>query len=135
MIPPNVLQRIAAARGKRPGKVKEYIQYVPGTNTHEKIFCKLCGIVIISLAPHGTHGHLIMVSLPPLQVVTLEFDDGSAHQTPMCNRCAAGLDDDDREAIYMADLIQFDDEEKRGMGVVPWQSLKDRKPRKVRKDR
>lgn len=57
-----------------------------------KLFCKGCGIGIDAYSQVA---------------VTIEFDDGSAHQTPMCKKCAGNEDKDFLEALYAADLAQW----------------------------
>ncbi len=44
--------------------------------------------------------------------MSIEFDNNSAHVTPMCKKCVNSKTEEDLEAIYVADLEEFDREEK-----------------------
>jgi len=105
-IPVDIQKKIDAVKDMR-GHLKHYCHYSPQDHcTYEKVCCKLCGCTIRSLVPHEKTGNLILVNCPNYTIVTLEFDDGSAHETPLCKQCALTLTDDDREQIYAQDLLQ-----------------------------
>jgi hypothetical protein len=85
----------------------------------EAVLCKKCGASLAALVEHEHGGHsrvengqvvkyrfLVMANLPTYDTVIIEFDDGSAHETPICKTCKPTLDADDLEAIYVADLDQ-----------------------------
>lgn len=86
----------------------------------EKCLCKCCGAVLWSLVPQdqmswsekkGDKTFIYMpVAMAPTNlydVATLELDDGSRHQTPMCKNCLN--DDFDLDAVYTADLKRLKD--------------------------
>ena len=70
------------------------------------VYCKGCGEKIKGLNdrwqlfPYGNYTEM-----------TIEFDNNSAHVTPMCKKCVSGKTEEDLEAIYVADLEEFDREE------------------------
>jgi len=132
-IPVDIQKKIDAVKDMR-GHLKHYCHYSPQDHcTYEKVCCKLCGCTIRSLVPHEKTGNLILVNCPNYTIVTLEFDDGSAHETPLCKQCALTLTDDDREQIYAQDLLQMEEEERRGMGKVPWPVFQNRHLKKREK--
>ena len=75
----------------------------------------------------------MLVNCPNYTIVTLEFEDGSAHETPLCKSCAVNLTDDQREQIYAQDLLQMEEEERRGMGKVAWPVFENRHLKKKEK--
>jgi len=132
-MPVDIQKKIDSVKD-RCGHLKHYCHYSPHDHcTYEKICCKLCGCTIRSLVPHEKTGHLIMVNCPNYTIVTLEFDDGSAHETPMCKSCAVTLTDDQQEQIYAQDLLQMEEEERRGMGSVAWSVFQNRHLKKKEK--
>ena len=132
-IPVDIQKKIDSVKD-RCGHLKHYCHYSSHDHcTYEKVCCKLCGCTIRSLVPHEKTGQLIMVNCPNYTIVTLEFDDGSAHETPLCKSCAINLTDDQREQIYAQDLLQMEEEERRGMGKVAWTVFQNRHLKKKEK--
>jgi len=132
-IPVDIQKKIDSVKD-RCGHLKHYCHYSSHDHcTYEKVCCKLCGCTIRSLVPHEKTGHLIMVNCPNYTIVTLEFDDGSAHETPLCKSCAVNLTYDQREQIYAQDLLQMEEEERRGMGKVAWTVFQNRHLKKKEK--
>lgn len=76
--------RIDAARKSGLLKAFDYISV--------DVLCKGCGVEI------GLYNQVKL---------TIEFDDGSAHETPVCKMCAGNKDKDFLEALYAADLAQW----------------------------
>jgi len=122
--------RIQASKTKNPKFHKPYIRLVPGTKTAiDQTLCKGCGEVIAALVQHERlPGHLVYAALVNYELLRIIFDNGSAHETPMCRSCAASLSDVELEDVYAADLAQFAKEEDEGLGKHPWHILADRKP-------
>ena len=56
------------------------------------VLCKGCGAEI------GKYGQVTK---------TIEFNDDTFHQTPMCKTCVSNQDKDFLEALYAADLAQW----------------------------
>lgn len=97
---------------KRKKKVKDnkhsgsYIERDPKSELIIAVLCKGCGEKIKGLNEKGQlfpYGNYIEI--------ILEFDDNSSHVTPMCKNCISGKTEEDLEAIYIADLEEFDREE------------------------
>lgn len=80
----NAQERIDTARKSGLLKAFDYMSV--------DVLCKGCGAKI------GKYNQV---------PVTIEFDDGSAHETPMCRGCAGNKDKDFLEALYAADLAQW----------------------------
>jgi hypothetical protein len=106
-----------SAKGGWPGlKVASYIQrnakgHVTG------VLCKRCGCVVKSKgAPKACY-----------METQINFSDGSRHITPLCSKCATGLDAKALESIYCADLLQLSDEEDAAGIIMQWSLLADRK--------
>ncbi len=107
------LARIAKARRGRPNLGKNTIQT-------RKVLCPLCEVPVRSLATTGFEDEKVMVNLDTYQVVTMEFNDGSAHQTVMCKKCAGTMNAEDAEAVYVANLAEFKQIEDNGGGEASW---------------
>lgn len=119
---------------KAKAKLKAWDYMVRGKGFDEKVLCKCCGAVLVSLIPHKTFQRngktieqMVMAQTPAYQQVDLEFDDGSAHSTVMCKGCAGNLKPEDYESIYAADMDDFVKLEKKG-AKIPWEMFEGRKP-------
>ncbi len=119
--------RIARARRGRPNLGRNTIQ-------KRKVLCPLCEVPVRSLARTGVGDEVVMSNLDTYQVVMFEFDDGSAHQTVMCKECSTGMTDDDAEAVYMANLAEFEQIENNGGGEAPWHLYESREITKFFKE-
>lgn len=74
-----------------------------------RVLCKICGTPIKDRAPDG-RGLGVLMTLAAYTEVTLEFDDGSAHVTPLCRSCAQSSSLEMLEACYGADMAQWQKE-------------------------
>lgn len=113
---------------------RDYMHYTD-TGANDAILCKVCGAVIVSLVPVGKlSDKVVATTLAPTstyKTVTLEMDDGTAHQTPLCVRCAKSVDAEQLLDLYMADLeTMLDLEDNKGGGEVAWEQM-DRTPLRV----
>ncbi|MEE9302864.1 MAG: hypothetical protein V3U84_03670 [Thiotrichaceae bacterium] len=96
---------------KRKKKIKHnkhnrrFIEY-DSNNFIIAVYCKGCGDKIKGLNSRGQ-----LFPYGNYTEITLEFDNNSAHVTPMCKKCVSGKTKEDLEALYIADLEQFDREE------------------------
>ena len=70
------------------------------------VYCKGCGDKIKGVNDRGQ-----LFEYGNYTEMTLEFDNNSAHVTPMCKKCVNSRTKEDMEAIYVADLEEFDREE------------------------
>lgn len=59
--------------------------------------------------------------------ITIEFDDGSAHVTPLCKECCKSVQVSDLESIYCADMEQLLSEES-STAPMNWGVWSKRKP-------
>lgn len=74
--------------------------------TPDAVLCKGCGDKIVRIEDG------IAYPLANYVVLRLEFDDGSAHDTPMCRRCTKDPSLD-VAGIYAADVSQWEKELKK----------------------
>lgn len=128
--PQKVRERIRRAVERKPRLASSYMQYHAGDDLYcEAVLCKLCGAQVRGLVPHEQYqNRLVMVSLPLYEEITIEFDDGSAHVTPLCSPCAEHLSPEDLEDIYAADMREMDSVARKRGGPVAWRRLEHRKP-------
>jgi len=120
---------------KRKDKVKDnrysrkYIDR-DGSGNITAVYCKGCGKQIKGINSRG-----LLFPYGNYTEVTIEFDDKSAHITPVCKKCANVQTKEDMEALYISDLEDFDIEE----GLYPsgndkvWDIYLSRTPLKIRK--
>ncbi len=92
------------------------------------VYCKGCGTQIQGLSRDN-----VLVPYWNYSSTTIEFDNGSRHQTPMCIRCDHVTGKDDLEAMYMADLEALDREDDIKDKKI-WDFYLDRIPEKIAKD-
>lgn len=64
-------------------------------------------------------------NLPAYTEMSLEFDDGSRHVTPVCRSCAIGVTPEIANKYYLMDLLRWADQE------LDWGHLINRKVTKV----
>ena len=122
-------KRIDKALGKVKLKAGKYVAYHPESpGTIEAVLCKFCGARIKGwVSQERYQNRMSLLALPLYEEVTIEFDDGSAHVTPMCSKCADTLDAEKVEAAYVADMQEFAEAEGKGAGAVNWKMFQDRK--------
>ncbi len=92
------------------------------------VYCKGCGTQIKGLNSENT-----LVPYWNYREITIEFDNGSAHMTPACIKCANVSNKENLEAMYVADLEEFDIEDD-GADAKIWNVYLDRIPTKIRKE-
>ena len=107
---------------------RKYIKRHPDNHDFiTAVYCKGCGAQIKGLNdkqqlfPYGNYIE-----------ITIEFDNGSAHATPLCKECINVRTKDDIEAMYIADLEEFETEAGNTDGEV-WDVYLDRIPTKIAK--
>lgn len=131
MPPPKAVKdRITKALGRKPNLGQSALQWHKDDPLFlEAVYCPICRRKIRGLVPHDQYPtRMIMVSLPGYEQITIEFDDGSAHVTPVCSTCATNLTPDDLDDLYAADLQDFETIQQKGGGTVNWQDHLTRKP-------
>lgn len=142
MIPVEVLERIAAAKALWPGIVQSYIVWHPVfPREEEAVLCKVCrrrirGMVEdprfeYSQTLNGktvVYKKLILGTFANYCEIRIKFDDGTSHDTGACKECANIITDEQLEAIYMADLEQWREEEEKGRGSIRWDRYGARRP-------
>ena len=136
MPPPQAIRnRIQKALGRKPSLAQSALQLHKDDPLFlEAVYCPICRRKIRTLVPHDRYpNRMIMVSLPGYEQITIEFDDGSAHVTPICSTCAASLDVDDLDDLYAADLQDFESIQQKGGGTVNWQPHLIRKPTRYKR--
>lgn len=90
------------------------------------IYCKGCGVQIKGLRNN------ILTPYWNYTEITIEFDDSSAHMTPMCRKCAKTENKEALEAMYIADLEEFEyEEEDDNKDKRIWDIYMGRKPQKI----
>jgi hypothetical protein len=111
----------------------DYVLRLPKAAQPDEVYCKICGAKIQFLTPHPDHqDRLVLTCGSSYREIALEFDNGSAHITPICSDCLRGnLDRTTLLELYYADSIQFSVEEGAGLGEAPWYLIADRKPKGV----
>jgi hypothetical protein len=132
-------ERIVVSKKRNPGFFT-YIRRKVGTNQIEAVLCKLCRVPIRILQeiPTGeseTKGKMIiryvrqaLITLPNYYELLIEFDDGSAHSTPICRVCVEKPHPPEQlEDMYVADMAQWEEDERPG-STVRWDKLEHRKP-------
>ena len=73
-----------------------------------EVLCKLCGIPIRNLKNFNGVG--VLVENANYYEITLEMEDGTAHETAICRGCAKGLTEADRDLLYSIDIKQWEKE-------------------------
>ncbi len=92
------------------------------------VYCKGCGTQIKGLNKDNS-----LIPFWNYREITLEFDNGSAHMTPICVKCMNVSGEEDLEAMYVADLEEFDIEDDTGSNTKMWDIYLDRIPKKRKK--
>ena len=118
--PQRILDKIDAAKARRPGRIKPYIKpHALSPDIIEEVRCKLCDAPIRALISDdrffeqtviGTQTiqkfRMVMATLPNYQELEITFDDGSKHVTNTCKACSTGLRTIDLEDLYAIDMEQ-----------------------------
>ncbi len=92
------------------------------------IYCKGCGSQIKGLNKDGA-----LIPFWNYREMTIEFDDNSAHMTPICVKCQTS-NKDNLEAIYIADLEELELQED-GSNKNAWDNYLVRVPNKIKKEK
>ena len=119
----------------------DYVKYHPGGVQIEAVYCKMCGGAVKSLIPDERYveertikgkvvrlQRLVEAEHSNYAEVTISFDDGSKHVSPLCYRCYRGLTGGMLEDLYAADMGQWMRDELDMRGEVNWGLLAYRKP-------
>ena len=100
--------KLAERIGKVDEPKKSQMDYLKSTSLgddKDEVLCKLCGTQImnekavrdkVKLVPNGMYTE-----------ITIEFKDGTAHETSICKDCAKKPLTDKLEFIYMSDMKQW----------------------------
>ena len=88
------------------------------------IYCKGCGAQI-----QGLNKDNVLTPFWNYRETLIEFDTGTKHMTPMCVKCHNIQDKDALEALYTADLEEFDVDDKVEDSKI-WNYYLDRVPKK-----
>lgn len=140
------VDRVAKSKVKHGARLAAWNYVVDNERGYrEAVLCKKCGAKLSALVEHEHGGYsrveggqlvkyrfLVMAQLSTADSVVIEFDDGSAHETPICKRCKSKLDVDDLEALYAADLEQVMKVDRADR--LPYEKWAERKPVGVRAD-
>ncbi len=117
---------------RRKDKVKsnkyyrKYIEWHPTVSNHiVAVYCKGCGTQI-----RGLNQDNILIPYWNYRENTIEFDDRSAPQTPICVKYMNIKDTERLEAAYISDLETFA-EEVGGDDDKMWEAHMKRKPKKL----
>jgi len=113
-----------------------------GMEIIDKILCPKCDAPIKSLVIDDRftesqnvgekvviRERMVMAELPNTQNIRIKMDGGGDHVMTVCKSCSSGLSQNDLEALYAADLVQFGELEKNGGGSVPWYVFEGKKPK------
>ena len=138
----SLLKRVDAVIKSKRIKAIDYVTRDLQENVLE-IRCKLCAARIQGMVPipgakplldlvegHTRTKHIPvrLAALANYQEVVIEFDDGSAHVTQICKRCAGTLSNDDLEALYVADAAVLTVQSERAGITMPKSLWDKRKP-------
>jgi len=92
------------------------------------VYCKGCGAKI-----KGLNRDNQLATYSNYREITLGFDNGSRHMTPICRACMNTKNADDLEALYIADLDELELEDD-GKDKKVWDIYLDRKPEKIHRE-
>ncbi len=121
-----IRRKNSIAANKYSRKYIDWHKTIPGVIT--AVYCKGCGTQI-----KGLNKDKSLIPFWNYREMTIEFDDGSAHMTPICVKCLT-KDKDNLEAIYISDLEELDKQED-GENKEAWDGYLRRVPSKVRPER
>jgi len=108
---------------------RKYIDRHPTIpNLLTAVYCKGCGSQI-----KGLNSENMLVPYWNYREMTIEFNDGSAHMTPICVQCMNINDKDTLEAMYISDLEEFDIDDD-GKNENVWDVFLERIPNKIAKE-
>ena len=118
----------------RKNKIKDNKHYRKYIERHPQnmqfltaVYCKGCGTQIKGLNKDNT-----LIPFWNYREMTIEFDNGTAHTTPTCVKCDGTKSEEDLEAIYIADLEEFDFEDDDSSDII-WDRYLERIPTKKQK--
>lgn len=118
------IEKIIKKAKKRHPEYFGYMQYTPNTKQISSVLCKCCRTPLRALQATGegrtyTEGGKVyiekrvsLVTMAAYDSILIEFDDGSAHETPICKSCAnkfraGNYKMEELEDLYAADLEDF----------------------------
>ena len=112
--------RIEKAKKDRPGFFGAIKRNPTAQREVQGVHCKGCGAPLMSYRETGHEEHkvinghrivyrqVVLGPTPQYDTLLIECDDGSAHETPICKTCKPKIGPDDLEAIYAADLEEWE---------------------------
>lgn len=137
-MPVEVKNRIKDAKGR--GKLKNFSYLTQSRMGIEELKCKTCDASLKTLQIHLGLSDILVIKGQRTQQqavmltetnnyaeIEITFDNESKHHTPICKACTGSLTTDMLEDIYAADMEQWEEDEKLGLGSVDWK-LADRSP-------
>jgi hypothetical protein len=114
LVPRGLRTRVEQARGRLKGF--QYMQE-SAAGVVDRVLCKVCGSPIAGLVVHEqpveirresgrvlVKERLVMAQFSNYAAITLEFADGSTHETPLCTTCIPTLTAEQAEDAYAADV-------------------------------
>jgi hypothetical protein len=105
---------------------RKYVDRHPTiSNFITAIYCKGCGTQIM-----GLNSDDILIPYWNYRIITIEFDNNSTHMTPVCAKCMKTKNMDNLEAMYIADLEDFEHDDSVKESKT-WDIYLDRIPRKI----
>ena len=100
----NLTERINKCERPKRGRF-QYLQSRALGDTKDEVVCSLCGEAIMN--EKEIMGRLKLVPTGAYTEITIEFTDGSAHETSVCKTCSKKLTQEKVEYIYMSDIAQW----------------------------
>jgi hypothetical protein len=111
---------------------RKYVDRIPDNpSVIIAIYCKGCGTQIKGLK--NVMGSSVLMPYWNYREITIEFDNGSAHMTPICRKCEKTTSKEALEAMYIADLEELELEDD-GKDEKVWDVYLNRKPEKIKKE-
>lgn len=108
---------------------RKYVDRHPTiSNFITAIYCKGCGTQIM-----GLNSDDVLIPYWNYRITTIEFDNNSSHMTPMCVRHTKTKDKNNLEAMYMADLEDFEHDDSVKESQI-WDIYLSRIPRRVARE-
>lgn len=105
----SLLKRIREARLHYPKGFREDYVVMNKQGLPETIYCKMTGATLQSTRKIGSKE--MLAPTDAYAEINMAFKDGSNHVTAVSKDALKGLDDHALEAIYCADLLQWERED------------------------
>jgi hypothetical protein len=104
-----ILNRIRESRKRQPKNFREDYVENDEKGLPKTIYCKMTGATLQSTRKIGSK--MMLAPTAAYAEIQIKFNDGSAHVTAISQDGIKALDDDALEAIYCADLLQWERED------------------------